>query len=77
MVLETDRRVRWHAMQSLLLHGVFSVVVLATLGSVLGIAVLVFAFVFMTVLAVKMYRGEDLKVPMLSDWTEMIVHKGK
>jgi uncharacterized membrane protein len=76
MVLEKDRRVRWHAMQSLLLNGVSAVAILATSGSLLGFAVVAFALVLMLVLSVRVYNGEDLRLPVLGSWTEMIVHKG-
>lgn len=76
MVLETDRKIRWHAMQALLLNGVAAVAVLLTAGSALGFALVAFVLVLMVVLAVRVYRGEDLSLPILSGWTEMIVHKG-
>lgn len=76
MVLESDRKVRWHAMQSLLLNGVSAVAILATVGSFLGLVVTAFVLVLMLVLSVRVYNGEELKLPVLSGWTEMIVHKG-
>jgi uncharacterized membrane protein len=75
MVLETDRKVRWHAMQALLTHGVVFAIVLVV-DVLLKVPVVLVGSAVMLVVAYRIYHGQDQRLPMLASWTEMIVHKG-
>lgn len=79
MIVEKNTTVRWNAVQSLLLSGVLWVaglvlgvtVILALLTPLLWVAGLVVELV----LAVKTYKGETVKLPLVGDWTDKILKK--
>jgi uncharacterized membrane protein len=79
LVIETDKEVRWHAVQGLVLAlGVWLVsfvlgmtVILAILVPIVWLAV----FVLQIVLAVKAYSGKPMRLPYVEKLVDTIVSK--
>ena len=78
-LVEKNTAVKWNAVQSLLVRGVFM-----ALGFVLPMTVVLLFLVFPLwiaglvldlVLTVKAYQGSSVKLPVLSDWTDKILKK--
>lgn len=79
LIIESDKNVRWHAVQSLVLSLALWVVpfvlgitiVLAILSPLVWIA----GLVLQVVLAVKTYNGEKVELPVISKWTNKAIEK--
>ena len=75
-VLEKENKfVRFHAMQSILVFGAFTVVSIILnfipfVGWILGTILGILAFVLWIILMVKAYRGEMYKLPVAGDIAE-------
>lgn len=77
LLIEKNRDVKWHAVQSLLL-GVAVLVVAFVLGATVVLAILVpliwvAGLVVQLFLAVKTYQGARVKLPILGSWTDKVL----
>lgn len=75
MLTETDHKVRWHAMQSLLFNCLAMVLFLVSVGSLLGVVVGVLAIVMQVVLTTRAHNGVPMRLPVLADLADNIVRK--
>ncbi len=81
LLIDKNPTVRWNAVQSLVFHGLFFIVVWALPVAIpligLGISSVVGMIVFVVelILVVKSYQGGSLKLPVLSGWADKIVKK--
>jgi uncharacterized membrane protein len=79
LIVEKNPSVRWNAVQSLLLSGVLWLVGVAlTMTIVLALLifpVMIAGLILNLVLAVKTYKNETVKLPVLSDWTDKVLKK--
>lgn len=85
LVLEKDKSLRWHAVQSLLLHaglaGVYWVavpllkmtVILAPVAWVLSGLTGVGFLVYLLWVVVRINEGESVRVPVVSEWVDKLV----
>ena len=85
LVVEKDKELRWHAVQSLVLHGLLAgvywvvvpllrmTVVLAPVGWVMSGLTGVAFLIFMLWEVVQMNEGKGVKVPWVSEWVGKIV----
>ncbi|MEK7127745.1 MAG: hypothetical protein AAB838_03420 [Patescibacteria group bacterium] len=79
MIIETNKDVRWHAVQSLILSVVLWVVPFA-LGITIVLAIVsplvwIAGLILQIVLAVKTYQGEKVVLPVISKWTDKVLDK--
>lgn len=79
LIVEKNREVKWHAVHGLLLSlslGVISwVMVLTIILAILSPFVWVAGLILQLVLAVKVYQGQTVKLPMISGWADKIIKK--
>ena len=79
MIVEKNPAVRWNAVQSLLLTGVFwlaGVALTMTLVlALLNFPLMIAGLILNLILAVKTYQGEIVKLPVLSGWTDKVLKK--
>ncbi len=70
LILEKDSlKVRFHALQSIVIFGLVTVIpMIPILGWVLAPFVWLGGFVLWLVLIVKTYQGEDLELPVVSEF---------
>jgi uncharacterized membrane protein len=78
-IVEKNTSVKWNAVQALLVKVVFWILMFI-LPMTIFLALLVFPLwivnvVLDLVLAVKAYRGNPVKLPVLADWTDKILKK--
>lgn len=81
VLVEKNTEVKWHAVRGLLL-GLGVWVLGLGLGMTVILAVLVplvwvTGFILQLVLVVKTYQGEQMRLPLLSEWTDKLVKKIK
>lgn len=78
LILEKDSFVRFHAMQSILVFGLLTVLSLIPLvGWVVTPFLMVVGFVLWLVLIYKAYQGEKFKLPVIGDFAEKQLGKIK
>jgi hypothetical protein len=77
LVMEDKKNRPWlklHAVQSLIwsiIYGLIASILTATLiGALLGIPVLIAGFVFSIIWAIKAYNGEEVKIPVITDFVK-------
>jgi uncharacterized membrane protein len=78
LVIEQNRFVRFHAIQSIIVFGALSIASailtwIPFVGTVFGAIIGVLGFILWIVLMVKAHRGELFKVPLAGDLTERIL----
>jgi uncharacterized membrane protein len=72
LIIEKDKRIRFNAIQSLLTFAVWFG--LSRVPFTGGIWFLLF-FVFWLIMAVKVNKGEEVKLPLLGEWAEQLNKK--
>lgn len=72
LIIEKNPKVKFHAVQGLLLFAAWFVL---NFLPVLGILSTLVFFVLWLVLATKAYQGETVRLPFLSEWAEKIIKK--
>lgn len=75
LIVEKNTTVKWNAVQALIVSGVNLVVWLVPFLWVIAWLVNLVVFVLQLVLAVKTYKGETVKLPLVGDWTDKILKK--
>jgi uncharacterized membrane protein len=85
VITETDHQVKWHAMQALLTFAVFLAIVQVAVPLMFWTGILVpvgwfvrggAGLVFLVgwlVLTVRVWVGEDVRLPFLAEWTDKLV----
>jgi len=79
LIVEKNKDVKWHALQGLLLSLTIGVVtwvvgltlILAILVPLLWVA----GMILQLVVAVKVYQGQTIKLPVISGWADKIAKK--
>lgn len=78
LLIEKDRFVRFHAMQSILTFGALTVVSFVPLvGWILSPLVWIVGFVLWLVLIYKAYQGEEFKLPFVGQFAQKQLGKMK
>jgi uncharacterized membrane protein len=79
LIVEKNKSVKWHALHGLLLSLAVGVVAwalaLTFILAILSPFVWVAGMILQLVLAVKVYQGETMRLPLVSDWTDKIAKK--
>lgn len=74
LFLEKDKFVRFHAIQSLVVFGVFNLafclILIPIIGWVFGWLIILLAFILWVVLMVRAYQGFKTKVPLAGSFAE-------
>ena len=74
LLLEKDRFVRFHAIQSVVVFGVlnlaFNLILIPIIGWVFGWLIILLALVLWVVLMVRAYQGFKTKVPLAGNFAE-------
>lgn len=74
IILEKDKFVRFHAIQSIVVFGVltlaFGLILIPIIGWVFGWLVILLAFVLWVVLMVRAYQGFKTKLPAAGNFAE-------
>jgi uncharacterized membrane protein len=78
LLLEKDKYVRFHAMQSIVVFGFLTLVTFVPIINIfLSPLVVIVGFVLWLVLIFKAYQGEKYKLPVVGDFAEQQVEKMK
>ncbi len=80
LVEKEDKHVRFHAMQSLILFGLLTVLrivfmIVPVIGGILSVIVGIFSLVLWIVLMVKGFQGERFELPIVGEWAKAQVEK--
>ncbi len=71
LLIEKDKFVRFHAMQSIITFGLLTVVsFVPVVGWILSPLVMIVGFVLWLVLIFKAYQGEEFKLPVIGDFAQ-------
>jgi uncharacterized membrane protein len=78
LILEKDEFVRFHAMQSIVVFGVLTVVLMFPLiNFLLAMPAMLLGFILWLVLIYKAYQGEKFKLPWVGSFAEKQLGKMK
>jgi uncharacterized membrane protein len=78
LLIEKDRFVRFHALQSILVFGILTVLTLVPLvGWILSPVIWIVGFVLWLVLIYKAYEGEEFKLPWVGEFAKKQLEKMK
>lgn len=76
LIEKDDKFVRFHAMQSIVIFGLLTVLALVpVIGWVLSPLVMIVGFILWLVLIYKAYQGEKFMLPVIGPWAEKQVEK--
>lgn len=78
LILEKDKFVRFHAMQSILVFGGLMILFFVPLiGLFLSPILMIAGFILWLVLIYKAYQGEEFKLPVIGDFAKKQLEKMK
>jgi uncharacterized membrane protein len=76
LLIEKDKFVRFHAMQSIITFGLLTVFsFVPVIGWILSPLVMIVGFILWLVLIFKAYQGEEFKLPWIGDFAQKQVGK--
>lgn len=76
LLVEKDAFVRFHAMQSVVIFGGLTILMMIpVIGWVLSPLILIAGFVLWLVLIYKAYQGEEFKLPWVGNWAKKLLGK--
>lgn len=78
LLIEKDPFVRFHAMQSIVVFGILTVLSLVpVVGWALSPLLMIVGFVLWLVLIYKAYQGEEFSLPLVGPWAKKMLGKIK
>jgi uncharacterized membrane protein len=78
LLVEKDKYVRFHAMQSIAVFGALTIVgLIPIIGLLLSPLLMIVGLVLWLVLMWKAYQGEEYQVPVVGKWAKSQVEKMK
>ena len=76
LLIEKDKFVRFHAMQSIITFGLLTVFsFVPVIGWILSPLVMIVGFILWLVLIFKAYQGEEFKLPWIGDFAQKQIGK--
>lgn len=78
LLIEKDKFIRFHAMQSIITFGVLNILLLIPfIGWALTPLILIVSFLLWLFLIFKAYQGEEFKLPIIGDFVQKQLEKIK